>query len=66
MDKYNGKTNPHGGQGSPAECKRKKEHGGLNPDLAGRKMLEERWPVTSGGMAEHGEGLLEFMERTGD
>ncbi len=69
MDKYNGKTNPHGGPGiaggvqATGESWRSIPGPGWSEEARGE--MDAQRAVTSGGVAEHGVGLLEFMERTG-
>ncbi len=70
MDKFNEKTNPHGGPGiagvkqGAEESLRSKPGPGWSE---AREEMEGQGAVTSGGsdLAAHGEGLLAFMERTG-
>ncbi len=62
MDKSNGKTNPHGGPGIAGGVQEGKETWRSMPgprwSEEARGGMDAQRAVTSGGGAEHGEGLL--------
>jgi hypothetical protein len=69
MDKYNGKTNPHRGLGITGGVQATEESWRSIPGPGwseeARGEIDAQRAVTSGCVAERGEGLLEYMERTG-